>query len=33
MFSYIVPGVMLAYMFLYSVCFSKPEAGIEEKVK
>lgn len=33
MFSYIVPAVMLVYMFLYSVFLSKPQEGIEELVK
>ena len=33
MFSYIVPGLALGYLFLYSAFLSKPPADIEERVK
>ncbi len=33
MVSFIVPGLALAYILLYTVCFSKPAANIEELVK
>ena len=33
MVSYIVPGLALAYLFVYSCFLSKPPADIEERVK
>ena len=33
MWSYIVPVLALAYMFVYSAFLSKPPADIEERVK
>ena len=33
MWSYLVPAIALAYMFVYSAFLSKPPADIEERVK